>query len=82
MYGMIQPTSWAATAQLVKRLATGWMVWESNPGKARSSAPVQTGPGSHPPATTMGNGSLSRRYSGRGVALTNYPHLAPKLKKA
>jgi len=29
----------------------------------------------------MGNGSLSRWWSGRNVALTTHPHLAPRLKK-
>jgi len=41
-------------------------------GGARISAPVQTGPGTHPTFCTMGNGSLSRVLSGRDVALTNH----------
>ena len=34
---------------------TGWTVWGSNPGGggARYSAPVQTGPGTHPASYTM-----------------------------
>jgi hypothetical protein len=26
-----------------------WMVWDSNPGGARFSTPIQTSPGAHPP---------------------------------
>ena len=37
-------------------LATGWTVRGSNPGGARFSAPVQTGPGAHPAFYTMGTG--------------------------
>jgi hypothetical protein len=51
------------------------------PVGARCSAPVQTGPGAHAASCTMGTGSLSRGQSGRGVALTTQPHLAPRLKK-
>jgi hypothetical protein len=36
-------------AQSLYRLATGWMVRGSNPGGARFSASVQTGPGAHQP---------------------------------
>jgi hypothetical protein len=45
------------------------------------SAPVQTGSGAHPASYAMGTGSLSRGKSGRGVAMTTNPHLAPRLKK-
>ena len=45
-------------AQSVQRLATGWTVRGSNPGGARLSASVQTGPGAHPASCTMGTGSL------------------------
>jgi len=38
----------------------------------RFSAPVQTGPGSHPAFCTMGTGSFPGVKSGRGVTLT--PH--------
>jgi hypothetical protein len=38
--------------------ATGWMVWGLNPGGARFSPPVQTGPGTHPASYTMGTGSF------------------------
>jgi hypothetical protein len=37
------------------------------------SAPFQTGLGAHPVTYTVGTGSLSRRYSGRSVALTTHP---------
>ena len=63
-------------------IATGWMVQGSNPGgRARFSASVQTGPGTHLASSTEGTGSVSRGYSGRGVALTTHLHLAPRLKK-
>ena len=45
------------------------------PVGARFSAPVQTGPGSHPASCTMGTGSLPGVKSGRGVTLTPYPLL-------
>ena len=45
------------------------------------SPPVETGPGAHPAFYTMGTGSPSRKYSGRGVTLTNHSHLALRLKK-
>ena len=50
-------------------------------GPARFFASVQTGPGVHPACCKMGTGSLSRELSGRGVALTANPHVAPRLKK-
>jgi hypothetical protein len=40
------------------------------PGGARFSAPVQTGPGTHPASCTMGTGSFPEVESGRGVTLT------------
>ena len=42
---------------------------------------VQTGPGTHPASLKWVPGLFPRMYSGRGVALTNHPHLALKLKK-
>jgi len=45
------------------RYATGWTVRRSNPGRARFSAPVQTGPGAHPASCKMGTGS----FPGRGI---------------
>ena len=51
------------------------------PARARFSASVQTGPGAHPASYAVDTGSLSREQSGRGVALTIHPHLAPRLKK-
>jgi len=38
-------------------------------------------PWGHPAPFTTGTGSLFQGLKGRGVALTNQPHLAPKLKK-
>jgi hypothetical protein len=57
---------WTAMAQLVWRLATGWMVWGSNPGGG-----VQAGPGTHPAFYTMGTEPfLVENRPGRGV---NHP---------
>ena len=54
---------------------------DRTPLGARFSAPIQTGPGAHPAPNAMSTGSPSRRWSGRGVALTSHPHLRPRLKK-
>ena len=43
---------------LIWTVPRGWMVWGSNPGRARFSAPVQTGPEAHPAYCTMGPGSF------------------------
>jgi hypothetical protein len=52
----------------------------SNPGGARFSAPVQTGPAAHPASCTMGTGSVQGlRRPGRGAY--HPPNVAPKLKK-
>jgi hypothetical protein len=56
----------------------------SNPsggGGARFSGLVHTGYEGYPASYTTGTGSLSRGLSGRGLALTTHPHLAPRLKK-
>jgi len=47
----------------------------------RFSAPVQTGPGTHPASCTMGTGSFPGVNSGRGVTLTPYPLLVPLVTK-
>ena len=44
---------------------------------ARFSAPVQTGPGTHPASYTMGTGSFPGLKSGRDVTLTPHPLLVP-----
>ena len=44
---------------------------------ARFSAPVKTGPGSHPASCTIGTGSFPGVKSGRGVMLTPHPLLVP-----
>jgi len=49
----------AGIAQSVWRLATGWTVrGERVPVEARFSAPVRTGPGTHPASYTMSTGSF------------------------
>jgi hypothetical protein len=47
----------------------------------RFSTPIHTGHGADPATYMMGTGSLSRGLSGRSVALTTHPDLAPRLKK-
>jgi len=44
-------------------------------GGAKFSAPVQTGPGTHPASCTMCTGSFPGVKSGRGVTLTPHPLL-------
>jgi hypothetical protein len=62
---------WAGIAQSVQRLVTSWTVRGSNPGGARFSAPVHTGPGALPAYYTMCAGSLPGvKRPGRGV---DYP---------
>ena len=51
------------------------------PVEARFSLPSHTGPGAHPASCTMGTRSLCLGLSGRGVALTTHPQVAPRLKK-
>ena len=46
-------------AQSVQRLATGWTIRVPNPGGARFSAPVQTGPGAHPASCKIDTGSFT-----------------------
>jgi len=65
-------------------IATGYGldVQGSNPGgRARFSAPVQTGPGAHPASCTMGTGSFPGVKSGRGVMLNPHPLLGPWSRK-
>jgi hypothetical protein len=53
---------------LVSRIATGWTVQESNPGRAEFPAPV---PGAHPASYALGNSTLpATKQLGRGV---NHP---------
>jgi len=59
-------------------IATGYgleKVRGSNPGGARFSAPVQTGPGDHPASCKMDTGSFPGVKSGRGVTMTPHPLL-------
>jgi hypothetical protein len=48
---------------------------------ARFSAPVQTGPRTHPASCTMGSGPFPGVESGWGVTLTPYPLQVPRSKK-
>jgi hypothetical protein len=49
---------WAGIAQFIKRLAMGWTVRGSIPGRARYSAVVQNDPGARPAPYTVGIGSF------------------------
>ena len=51
------------------------------PVAARFSAPVQTGPETHPASCTKGTGSFPGVKSGRGVTLTPHPLLVPLVMK-
>ena len=62
-------------AQSVQRLTKGWTVRGSNPGGARFTAPVQTGPEAHPASYTMGTGSFPGVKYGRSLLLTPHPLL-------
>ena len=57
------------------------MIRGSNPGGARFSALVQTGPGAHPTSCTMGTGSFPGVKSDRGMTLTTHPVLVPWSRK-
>ena len=48
---------------------------------SRFSAPVQTGPESHPASCTIGTGSFPEVKSGWGVTLTPHPLLVPWSRK-
>ena len=48
---------------------------------ARFSAPVQTGPGTHPASCTMGTGFFPGVKSDLGVTLTPHSLLAPLVMK-
>jgi len=41
----------------------------------------QTSPQAHPVSCTKGTGSLCRKQSSRGMAVTTHPHLMLRLKK-
>ena len=49
---------------------------------ARSSAPVQTGPGAHPASCTIGTGTFPGVKSGQGVTLTPHHFLVPWSRKS
>jgi hypothetical protein len=48
---------------------------------ARFSAPVLTGPQTHPPSCKIDTGFLFQGYSGRGLALITHSYLGPRLQK-
>jgi hypothetical protein len=54
----------------------------SNTGGEEISAPVQTGPGTHPVSCAMCTGSFLGVESGLGVTLTPHPLLVPRSKKS
>jgi len=58
----------------------GWTVQGSNPGEARISAHVQSGPEAHPAFCTMGTGSFPGVSCGRGMMLTPHPLLVQRSK--
>ena len=70
----------ARVAQSVQRLPTSWTVRGSNPGGARFSAPVQTGPEAHPASCTMGTESFPGVRCCQGVTLTPHPLLVQRSK--
>jgi len=59
----------------------GGGVSERGGGGGEVSVPAQNGPAAHPASCTTDTGSLSQGQSGRGMALSTHPHLAPSLKK-
>jgi hypothetical protein len=60
--------AWAGIAQSVWGLATGRRVRGSNPGWARFSSTVPSGPGANPASYTIGTASfLGIKRPGRGV---------------
>jgi len=52
------------------------------PVGSRFSAPVQTGPGAHPPSCTMGTGTFPGVKSGQDVTLTPHSLLVPWSRKS
>ena len=65
---------------LIWTVPRGWMVRGSNTGRARFSAPVQTGPEAHPAYCTMGPGSFPGVRCSRSVTLTPHPLLVQRSK--
>ena len=56
-----------SVAQSVKRIDTGWTVWESNPGGGEIFRTGPTGPGAHPSSYTTGTVSFPGvKWSERG----------------
>jgi len=61
-------------------IATAYGLDGPNPGGARFSAPVQTGPEAHPASCTMGTGSFQGVRCCRGMTLTPQFPLMPRSK--
>ena len=70
-------TGWAGSSVSIAN-RYGWTVRGSNPGGARFSAPVQTGPEAHPASCKMGTGSFPGVKYGWRVLLTTRPLLVPR----
>ena len=73
----VWPTRLSEPGSLVG-IATGY--GNRIPVGARFSAPVQTGPGTHPASCIIGTGSFPGVKSGRGVTLTPPPSSAAVMK--
>ena len=82
-YYLCYPFKWGGAGSVVV-ITTGYgldgLGIESRWG-AKFSAPVQTGPGAHPPSCTTDTGSFPGVKSGRGVTLTLHPLLVPWWRK-
>jgi hypothetical protein len=75
----------SATALFLKitmcfRLAKGWAVRGSNPGRGGFSSPAHTGHEAHPASWTMDTGTFPGVMR-PGRALNTHPNTAPRLKK-
>jgi hypothetical protein len=58
---------------VVQRYDAVWTVRGSNLGGGELIHTVHIGPEAHPASCTKGNGLLTRRWSGRVMALTTHP---------
>jgi hypothetical protein len=79
MYALNLPQGYLQTASLYLRVTKG-LTGDRIPVGARFSAPVQTGPGTHPASCKMSAGSFPGVKSGRDVTLTPHPFLVPRSK--
>jgi len=60
--------------------ATGWTVWELNPGGSRFATPVQIGPGAQAASYAMGTGYF-KGVKRPGCGVDHPPNPALRLKK-